>query len=232
MENGKSEPGPKTDNSPGTVSSSWWDEQNQRFFQRLSGLATGHGGEAVAFGWAVAEATFWPVIPDFVLAPLEAVNHRKDFRLLLASAGGSGLGSLLLFMLTRRNPTKTRAFLEKLPLTHAYQFDLMERSLEKDWPQTLLRQPWSGVPAKIVVIVGAEKALFPWWGLPVLILSRAFRMALVVAVSRLCGRLLRRPIKKASLAVFLLYLLFFFPVWWQIVKERSGQPGIVAKTGR
>ncbi|MBN9391868.1 MAG: hypothetical protein J0I20_27785 [Chloroflexi bacterium] len=199
----------------------WWDRQNQNFFKNWTELASGKGGVALVFGWAVAEATFWPVIPDFVLAPLAAVNQQKSLRLLAASACGSALGSLLLFAFTRRNPAKTRALLKKLPLVHAYHFEQIEHKLTKDWSKTLLMQPWSGVPAKIVVAVGAEKSLLDWWKLPLLMLSRTVRMALVVGIARVAGRVLRRPLCKSSLVVFFLYLIFFIPVWWQIVKDRS-----------
>jgi membrane protein YqaA with SNARE-associated domain len=205
-----------------------WAKQNQIFYNRWSGLAAGPGGAALVFGWAVAEATFWPVIPDFVLAPLAAVDRGKPYRLLLASGTGSAFGSLVLFGLTRRNPATARRLLAKLPLVHSYYFSQVEQKLERNRVQTLIMQPWSGVPAKIVVTVGAEKSLLAWSDLPVLMLSRTFRMAFVVVVSRLLGRILRRPLRSASLPVFFLYLLFFFPVWWQVVKDRSkakNEPG-------
>ena len=198
-----------------------WEKQNQTFYKRLTGFARGPGGEALVFGWAVAEATFWPVIPDFVLAPLSAVDSRKPYRLLVASSTGSALGSVLLFGFTRRNPAMVRQLLAKLPLVHGYYFDQVQQKLEKERVQTLIMQPWSGIPAKIVVTVGAEKSLISWPDLPVLLLSRALRMGLVVGVSRLFGKVFRRPMRSSSLLFFFLYLLFFFPVWWQIVKDRS-----------
>lgn len=200
----------------------FWQAANRLFYQKWSNFAAGPGGAAFVFGWAVAEATFWPVIPDFALAPLEVMNrHPRSLRLLLASAAGSAFGSLLLFGLARRNPARTRRVVARLPLVHAYHFDRIEQKLTKNWVQTLVMQPWSGVPAKIVVTVGAEKGLLSWTALPVLALARAVRMAAVVAVARLLARSLGRPLRSSSLLVFCGYLLFFFPVWWQIVKDRS-----------
>lgn len=213
------------ENSPGGEKPDFmdkgWKKRNRIFYERWVKLASGLGGDAAVFGWGVAEATCWPVIPDFILAPMTFADRRKPWWSLAASGLGSALGGALLFGLARRFPAGSRRVIEKMPLVHDYHFEQVRQKLAKDKRRALFMQPWSGVPAKVVVVVGAEKGLLGWADLPLLFAARVLRMAAILLVARLVARLTRPFMPRFSLLTFLLYLLVFFPIWWQIVRRRS-----------
>ena len=198
-----------------------WKKRNEVFYEKWVKLASGQGGDAVVFGWGVAEATFWPVIPDFILAPMTFADRRKPWWSLAAAGLGSAVGSALLFGLTRRFPGQSRRVIAKMPLVHDYLFEQVRQKLAENRRQTLFMQPWSGVPAKVVVEVGAEKGLLGWADLPLLFFARALRMVAILLAARLVARLTRPFMPRFSMLMFVLYLLVFFPIWWQIVRRRS-----------
>jgi 1-acyl-sn-glycerol-3-phosphate acyltransferase len=68
-------------------------------YARANAIASGPAGVALAFGWGVAEALVWPVVPDFAIAMLAAAAPRRFWRFVVAALAGSMLGGAVAYAL-------------------------------------------------------------------------------------------------------------------------------------
>jgi membrane protein YqaA with SNARE-associated domain len=71
-------------------------------FDRWERIASGRAATGIMFVWAVAEATVWPVIPDFLLVLIAAGNRRRFYVPLAAAVLGSAVGGSAIFLLAYR----------------------------------------------------------------------------------------------------------------------------------
>src|SRR5205085_868596 len=79
-------------------------------------FATSRAGVGLMFAWAVAEAIFWPVIPDFLLVPLAAGAGRRFYKPLAAAVLGAALGGSALYLLAFWAPDAAWSLLRHAPL--------------------------------------------------------------------------------------------------------------------
>src|SRR2546421_6827505 len=62
-------------------------------YDRWERFASSRWGAQLMFAWALAEATVWPILPDFLLVPMAAANRRRfHVPLAAAVAGMAGWG--------------------------------------------------------------------------------------------------------------------------------------------
>lgn len=101
----------------------------------------------LAFVWALAEATVWPIMPDAVLVPLALAWPRSWWRHVVAAALGTLLGGIVSYRVGRARPD--HAAISALPLVRLPMVQAAARWLTDEGARGVVRQPASGVPYKV-----------------------------------------------------------------------------------
>jgi len=170
---------------------------------------------AAVFVWAVAEAVFWPIIPDFLLVLLVAGNRRRFYIPLIASIAGSALGGTAIVLFAYWRPDQALDFLHGLPLLSDDQIQDASDRLSDHGVIAFVFQPWSGIPFKAWGVAAGVQNLEPWLVIPTFIVARAARMAIVAILVRMVVGTFVAFFRDFSILFFVLYLVLFFYGWWQ-----------------
>jgi membrane protein YqaA with SNARE-associated domain len=171
----------------------------------------------VAFLWAVAEGTVWPIMPDAALVPLALVRPSSWWRLVLAAALGTATGGAISYALGRRNPD--RASVERLALVRPAMVTAVDDWFEREGARGVWRQPATGVPFKVFARRAGSRELPPLIFLGWALLSRSARFALLAGIAALVGERIPRwcwPITG-------LWALVFGVALWRLVELWSRQ---------
>jgi membrane protein YqaA with SNARE-associated domain len=176
-------------------------------------FATSHAGVRTMFAWAVAEASVWPLIPDFLLAPLVAADPRCFARPLIAGATGSLMGSSATYLLARFAPRRMRRIVGRVPLVYESHFSAVEQAVRRDGTRAFLMQPWSRTPSKVWYLVGAAEGLPARKVLPTVVAARTFRMLVVALAARFIGKRFAKVLRRRFLPVAVVYATFFVFLW-------------------
>jgi 1-acyl-sn-glycerol-3-phosphate acyltransferase len=151
------------------------------------------GRLATAFGWAVAEAVLWPLMPEAVLVPLGVAVPAEWWRLALASMLGSSIGGAAGHALGRRGGSAW--LLGHLPLVRPAMVGAADRWLAEEGARGVLHQPLSGVPFKVFALragaAGVPPAPFLAWAAG----GRGARFLAVCGGAALAGSMLRGPVR-------------------------------------
>jgi 1-acyl-sn-glycerol-3-phosphate acyltransferase len=174
-------------------------------------------GAAAMFGWAFAEATVWPIIPDFLLVPLAAGSRARMYIPLLASIFGSALGGVALYTFSLQFPEQALALLAHLPLVGERQVDEARRQLVATGAAAFFGQPWSGVPFKVWAIEAGAQGLNPFVAVPIFVVARALRMTIFAVVSGVLAARVLGFFRDFSLYVGVVYAILFLYAWWQVI---------------
>jgi 1-acyl-sn-glycerol-3-phosphate acyltransferase len=185
-------------------------------YDRWAGLASSRAGLLLMFGWAVCEAIFWPIIPDFLLVPMQIVNKRRPYLLTIAAIAGAALGGTVLYLVAFVVPGAMLTFVSHLPLVSGQQMLEVHTRLAASGVSGYFAQPWSGIPFKVWGVVGGAVGISPWQAIPAFIVARSIRMCIFSAAARLLGMWLRPFLRDYSLFVALIYAVLFFLGWWQV----------------
>ncbi len=118
----------------------------------------------LAFVWALAEATVWPIMPDALLVPLVARRPRSWWRLVVGAALGTLVGGTVSYCIGRSRPDE--AAVVALPLVRRPMVQAAARWLTGAGARGVLRQPPSGVPYKVFARLAGSQgvALGPFLG--------------------------------------------------------------------
>jgi membrane protein YqaA with SNARE-associated domain len=174
-------------------------------------------GPSLMFAWAVAEATVWPIIPDFLLCPMAAGNRRRFYLPLLAAIAGTALGGIATFLFAWSTPDRAADLLHHLPLVHDQQIIHAHDKLNAEGARALLSQPWSGISFKVWGVQAGILKLDPWLVIPAFVCARAVRMTLFATLSRVGAGLFTGFVRDFSIFVAIVYVVLFFYGWWQVV---------------
>jgi membrane protein YqaA with SNARE-associated domain len=193
-----------------------WQRRCRDAWDGWERFAPSRGANMLMFFWALAEATFWPIVPEFLLAPLAAGNRRRFYVPLAASIAGSALGAAALYLIAYMQPGAGTAYLAALPLSgHGYR--TVAAMLAVRGPAGYLGQPVSGIPSKVWVIAGGVEGINPLRSIAVMVAARSLRMAVVATLARVLAGAFRGFLRDYSLIVLAVYLLVFFLFWWRII---------------
>ncbi len=187
----------------------------RKLFDLWEGFATTGWAAALMFVWAFAEAIFWPVIPDFLLVLIVAGNRKRFYVPLAAALAGSAFGVSLLYSLGYWFPVQGGDVLHALPLVSESQIQRVSLAVSEDGLGALWQQPWSGIPLKVWALVGAIQGIQPQLAIPVFIMTRALRMALIATLTGVVVGFCKPFVRDLSLFVLGTYLILFFYGWWQ-----------------
>jgi membrane protein YqaA with SNARE-associated domain len=166
------------------------------------------------FAWALAEATVWPILPDFLLIPMAAANRRRFHVPLAAAVLGMAAGCATTVLFAYRAPRRAWGVLRQLPLVHEQQIDVARRHLAAHGTAAFLFQPWSGVPSKIWAVVAGAERTNPWPALPALVIARSLRMAVLAGAARMLAGRFGGAIRDHSIVLAATYVgVFSFGLW-------------------
>ena len=200
-------------------------ERQRRAFVRWERFASSRRGVALMFLWALAEATVWPIIPDFLLVPMEAANRRRRPGPLLASVAGMASGGAAGYIFAFRSPDQARAVLQHLPLARQSRLETVRERLGRSGTWSFLVQPYSGIPMKVWAVAGGSTGIPPARAIPVFVMARAIRMTLVAMTARLLAARFPKVVQNRFLLLAAGYLLLFFAIWGRMVKEHPTTGG-------
>jgi membrane protein YqaA with SNARE-associated domain len=132
-------------------------EDTEVLSDRLASFALSRRARVIAFLWGVGEAVFWPLIPEFYVAPLAFAAPSSFLSLSLFAITGSTVGGALGYLLGGTQPGGW--LVVHLPLVtermHTQAFVWMKSG--GVWG--LLHQPLSGVPFKAFSLEAARAGL-------------------------------------------------------------------------
>ena len=172
-------------------------------------------GPGLAFVWAVAEATVWPIMPDAVLVPLALARPASWWRLVLAAALGTTVGGAIGYIIGRRRPD--RAASERLPLVRPAMVAAADRWLKQHGPRGAMRQPASGIPMKVFARLAGARGMAPgsfllWAGA-----ARTTRFVISAGLAALVGRAFPAAVQRRLPWLTLLWSLLFGMALWRTV---------------
>lgn len=117
------------------------------WFDRARRLARSRAALGICFGWGVAEAVWFPIVPDVPVALLAAAAPSRFLPLAAAALAGSMAGGAAAYALGAAGAGSW--LLRHAPLvTDRMQIHAAEQ-LGADGAATLLAQPWTGIPFKV-----------------------------------------------------------------------------------
>jgi 1-acyl-sn-glycerol-3-phosphate acyltransferase len=178
--------------------------------------------EAVVLLWAVAEATWWPIMPDAALAPSAAARPDAWWRLAVAATAGSCLGGMGSYAIGRRWPA--RPVLARLPLVRPAMVEAADRWLAAEGALALRQQPLSGLPFKVFASLAGDRRV----PLGAFVLSaglfRGARFLAVSAAAGLFGHRFHRQIRSRGPTLLVLWGVLFSLSLWRMVAAWDRRP--------
>jgi membrane protein YqaA with SNARE-associated domain len=175
----------------------------------------------VAFLWALAEGTVWPIMPDAALVPLALARPVSWWRLVLAAALGTATGGAVSYLLGRRNPE--RRSVERLALVRPAMVTAVDGWFVREGARGVWRQPATGVPFKVFARRAGARDLpvvtFFAWAL----LSRSARFVLLAGMAALVGQRGGATVARWFWPITGLWTLVFGVALWRLVAFWSRQ---------
>ena len=200
-------------------------------YDRWERFASSRSGTRLMFAWSLAEATVWPILPDFLLVPMAAANRRRFHVPLAAAVIGMAVGGTTTVLFAYRAPRHAWGLLRHLPLVHEQQIDVARRHLAAHGTAAFLFQPWSGVPSKIwAVMAGAERPN-PWLAIAALVIARSLRMAVLAGAARMVAGRFAGAVRDHSIFLAATYMGVFSVGLWRISRP-TGQASIAESGGK
>lgn len=189
---------------------------NEAAFDLWQAFCESAAGQTAIFLWALAEATFWPIIPDSLLILLAVGGRRTLWRILGAAIAGSSLGGAAIYLFAYSVPGVVEPLLGGLPFIQPFMVERVNTLFDQYSVSAFWIQPWSGVAYKVYALVGAERGLNPWLVVPIAIVARALRMLLVAAVVGALARRFPNIVQRYWLPLVAVYLIAFGYIWWNL----------------
>jgi 1-acyl-sn-glycerol-3-phosphate acyltransferase len=149
---------------------------------RVASFARSPRALALCAAWGLAEALYFPVIPDFAVVALALAAPARALPLALCAAAGSIAGGAFAYHVG----ASSASIAAHLPLV-TEPMSAFARDALAAGPEGLLRQPLSGVPYKAFAYqapaAGVDALSFVWFS----VLARAGRLVAVAGVSAVLG---------------------------------------------
>ena len=186
-------------------------------YDRWARFAESRAAAPVLFGWAVAEATVWPILPDALLAPLMLARRTRRLWLVAACIAGMTLGGVVTVLVAHWAPGFALDLLRDLPLVTAEQIRAGADGVRDHGAAGFLIQPVSGIPFKAWAVAAGVQDLSPALVIGAFILARGLRMAATALLFAAIARLLGPRLREWFAVVAALYVVGFAFVFVRIV---------------
>lgn len=190
----------------------WWyrrehyeKEQPQISFNRqLENFFMSRQANYLIFCWAMGEAIFWYVIPEFLLLLVVFMRVRRKHQLLSYDIYGTVAGSLLALMI--RTPASV---FDRLPFLQPAMITQTQHWFDQLGVWGLLHQPFSGIPYKVFLYVAHDYQFFIPLFLVVAIAARVARYAIAYLALTLIYPPLHKYVYNNYVRLFLLVVFVF-----------------------
>lgn len=123
----------------------------------IKDLLDGPAAPVVSFLWGMAEALFWPIIPDYFGVAVIPASPQRWWTVALWLTTGSIAGGIVGYWFSRLRGTASP--LESMPLVTPTMIDRAGGWLSDSGALGIFRQPFSGVPYKVFVYLGGSTRL-------------------------------------------------------------------------
>ena len=165
-------------------------EGRPSLYARAKSVGTSPAGLAVMFAWGVAEALFFPIVPDLGLALLALAAPAGFLALALAATAGSVAGGAMAYL------AGATGWAPPMALVTDGMHAAAGGWMAADGAPAVWRQPWSGIPYKVFGFGAAEQGVSLGSFAGITALARGLRFVEVGAVFAGGGWVLRRWIPR------------------------------------
>ena len=117
----------------------------------LDEFAASRAALTLAFGWGLAEATFFFIVPDvlLILIACRALTLRPVVKAKVAALVGAIAGGALMYSFGVREPQTARVFLDHVPTISPALIAEVERQTNESGLLAVLIGPVKGIPYRI-----------------------------------------------------------------------------------
>jgi membrane protein YqaA with SNARE-associated domain len=175
------------------------------FHQRIARFARSRTALWLVFCWSIAEALWWPIIPDFLVAPLALAAPSRWLVLAGVATAGSVLGGAVAFPLGSLGDWLA----ESAPLLTQRMHEQAAAWMNDSGVAGLLQQPLSGVPYKVFALRAAEAGLSLPGFIVMSVAVRGLRIGVVAAIFAGGGLALQRVWPRIFGAFLIAYCIVF-----------------------
>jgi membrane protein YqaA with SNARE-associated domain len=156
-------------------------------------FAASRPAAAIAFGWGLAEATLFFLVPDIWIGLVALFDWRAGLRAAGWALAGALVGGALMYGVGARvEPERSARLLDAVPAVSPAMIERVEEEMRAHGPASMLLGPVRGTPYKIYArTAGVQRMSLPGvllWTVP----ARALRFVPVALAVALAGWLARR----------------------------------------
>lgn len=187
-----------------------------RLYPPVKKIVSSDRGLILALFWGVAEALFWPILPDFYVFAATPAEPRRWWRLALFATVGSVIGGAIGYWLAY--PRRSSFPLEYMPLITEGMIHQAGAWLAADGAIGVLKQPLSGIPYKVFVfLTGAGRLSFPVF-LWASIAARSIRIFAITGIAAIIGRFGEKKWSRWYDLFIGAFLVVFAYALWRVVQ--------------
>jgi len=125
---------------------------NQAVRSALDDFASSRSALILAFGWGLAEATFFFIVPDVLLTLIACRALRPAMKATVAALFGALVGGALMYVFGVREPHTARVFLDHVPAIGPALITTVAGHVSEGGLMAVLLGPINGIPYKIYAV--------------------------------------------------------------------------------
>ena len=182
---------------------------NGKISDLIATAATSRSGLLLVGGWAVAEATFWFIAPDFILGILLAFAPKSWKRLLASALVGSLIGGVFSFALNSVYPTWMANILNSTPFVQPHMIAFVEGVYNRHHYFGVLFQAFSFMQFKIWTHLAVLHGFNPLIYFFLVMVSRAVRFGAVSLLAKNVGDRIQHLLRAHAIAFLFCYTSLF-----------------------
>jgi hypothetical protein len=180
--------------------------------REIAGFLQSKQSDYLVFFWAMCEALFWFIIPEFLLLLVIFMRTKRKRELLIYNILGTVAGTVLAFSFNL--PVH---LIERLPYIQPAMTAQVAAWFEKSGIFALIHQPFSGVPYKVFAYLAPNYHFLIIFFIIVVVLVCVARYLIVYVVLNFISPLLHRYVYRNYIYLFLvvvfIYSLIFIRVY-------------------
>jgi membrane protein YqaA with SNARE-associated domain len=192
------------------------------FYIRMRRHMESNVSKWISFGWGLAEATLFFIVPDVYIGWVALIHWRKGIGAVCYAVAGAVLGGVMMYVFGYSGGESAAAILTSVPLIHAGLVQMAIHQLQTTGLPAIMAGPWLGIPYKIYAMEAGVLALplFPFLALT--IPARGIRFLFVAAIAAGFRLLFPRLVVAHTRAVVCMYgtLWIFFYIGYYFLMER------------
>ncbi|MCX6118882.1 MAG: hypothetical protein NT027_15200 [Proteobacteria bacterium] len=186
-----------------------YTELNHRVHERLKTVSLSQSGQVIVFTWAIAEATFWFIAPDFIIGLLVVIAPASWLILVRASLFGSLVGGLLSYGLNLLYPEWMAQILHSTPFVQQSMIEFVDGVYTKHGHAGVLFQAFSFMQFKIWTQAAVKFDFNAFVYFSFVMISRSIRFGASAWLAKIIGSRIEKFLKDHIVLFSILYTLTF-----------------------